>query len=299
MSVSGYRGRFAPTPSGPLHRGSLAAALASWLDARANQGKWLIRIENIDLPRERVGAAQLQLRELARFGMVSDEPVLFQDSRFPAYGSALQQLRDANLTFDCDCSRSRRPPPAAGATEATYPGTCRNRGALDDAAVRFRVSPGRVGFEDRACGWFEHDVEKAVGDFVVHRRDGIWAYQLAVVVDDAFQAITDVVRGSDLLDNTPRQILLQRALGFPTPRYLHIPLVCDASGKKLSKHDGSEPLLDADVLVELERAWHHLGFAHSGARSVEQFQLHAVDAWRQRWKGAPAQVNAVCGRERP
>jgi len=281
--MNNYRGRFAPSPTGPLHRGSLVAALASWLDARANCGKWLIRIEDIDPPRERAGAAAEQIALLGRFGLTSDEPILYQSSRSVAYVGALQQLAAAGRTFGCDCPRSRRRTDSADASAAPYPGTCRQRKLTAAAATRFRVAPGVLGFSDRACGWFAQSVEQSVGDFVIRRVDGLWAYQLAVVVDDAFQGITDVVRGADLLDNTPRQIALQQALGVPTPRYLHLPLVRDAAGRKLSKQTRAAPVDAASVLAELEQAWRDLGFEPSGAASVEAFQQHAIDAWRRRW----------------
>jgi len=284
-----YRGRFAPSPTGPLHRGSLAAALASWLDARAAGGKWLIRMEDIDPPRERPGAAAAQLAALARFGLASDEPVLRQSQRSGAYERAVEQLAAADRTFICHCSRALR---AAAGPNAPYPGTCRELALAPPGAVRLRVPAGSVAFEDRARGVVTQDVLASVGDFIIRRADGLWAYQLAVVVDDADQGITHVVRGDDLLDNTPRQILLQRALGLPTPRYLHIPLVRDAAGTKLSKHDGAAPLDEGNVMQELAMAWQHLGFAPLHAARPDQFLQRAVGAWRTRWSdgatlGAP------------
>jgi len=278
-----YRGRFAPSPTGPLHRGSLVTALASWLDARAHDGKWLIRIENIDPPRARRGAAEEQLAVLGEFGMVSDEPILEQGSRSEAYIAAIQQLQKQGQTYLCSCGRARQAARAGGMNPGVYPGTCRNRAVVPPAAVRFLATPGPVGFTDRAQGGFVQDVAQAVGDFIIKRADQLWAYQLAVVVDDAHQGITDVVRGADLLDNTPRQILLQRALGFALPRYLHVPLVCDARGRKLSKHDGAQALGATNALTELERALQHLGFAPTGAHGVSQFQQRAIALWRQRW----------------
>jgi glutamyl-Q tRNA(Asp) synthetase len=281
MMTRPYRGRFAPSPTGPLHRGSLASALASWLDARAHDGKWLIRIEDIDPPRERPGAAATQLAQLAALGMEPDEPVLHQSTRRSAYAAALQQLTAAGTTYYCDCSRAQR-----AATADVYAGTCRDRQVHPPAAVRFRVPPGEIAILDRSCGWYCQDVEHFAGDPVIFRADGYWAYQLAVVVDDAFQGITDVVRGADLLDNTPRQRLLQQALGLPALRYLHVPLVRDAQGRKLSKHDGDQPLDlagGAAALDALEAAWSHLGFAPTGAARLEQFQQRAIAAWRGRW----------------
>ncbi len=227
-----YRGRFAPSPTGPLHRGSLVAALASWLDARTHEGNWLIRIENIDAPRERSGAAAEQIAQLQRYGMISDEPIWLQSERSAAYESALQKLHSTHSTYYCRCTRAMRVNVQEDPTYRAYPGTCRGRGYAPPGAVRLRVDTGPVDFTDRACGRFVQDVAQEVGDFVLRRSDGLWAYQLAVVVDDAAQGITDVVRGADLLDNTPRQMLLQRALGLPTPRYLHVPLVRDPGGQE-------------------------------------------------------------------
>lgn len=277
-----YRGRFAPSPTGPLHEGSLVAALASWLDAQAHSGKWLIRIENVDPPREQAGIAAEQIQVLACLGMTSDEPILYQSKRSAAYDAALQHLQQNDDSFCCKCTRARLARLAEGA-DAPYPGICRERALRAPGSTRFRVQSGSFGFEDRAFGRFAQDVQGAVGDFVIRRADGLWSYQLAVVVDDAFQKISDVVRGADLLDNTPRQIALQQALGLPALRYLHVPLVRDAAGRKLSKQTHA-PAVDArNPLRELERAWRHLGFAPTGARSVSEFQQRAIACWRGRW----------------
>lgn len=288
-----YRGRFAPSPTGPLHRGSLAAALASWLDARAHDGKWLIRIENIDPPRERPGAADDQLATLARMGMCADEPVMFQSARARAYELALGRLEQAGRIYRCACSRAQLAAQAGKSAPSVYPGTCRTRALGPPHAARFRVAPGVERFSDRGHGEFAQDLARAVGDFIVLRADGLWAYQLAVVVDDAEQGVSHVVRGADLLDNTPRQIQLQRALGLPTPSYLHVPLVLGADGNKLSKHDGAAPLQAGDPLRELERAWRHLGFAATGATCLQRFQECAVAAWRERWATAARSVAQV------
>jgi len=289
MTAPSYRGRFAPSPTGPLHLGSLVAALASWLDARAHGGKWLIRIENIDPPRERRGAQQVQLDTLAALGMIPDEPVLLQSGRHDAYAVASQQLQAAGHTYYCRCTRAQRQ--AEGATPGAYAGTCRARGYGPPGALRFRVPAGRVDFDDRALGHGGQDVDQAVGDVVIRRADGYWAYPLAVVVDDAYQGITDVVRGADLYDDTPRQILLQQALGLARPRYLHLPLVLDAQGRKLSKGEGAAAIRVNDArsgLDVLEQAWRHLGFAPTPARSVAQFHEQAVAAWARRWCPMPA-----------
>lgn len=286
-----YRGRFAPSPTGPLHMGSLATALASWLDARAHAGTWLVRIEDLDPPREVAGAAQSILDALAARGMTSDEPVVFQSGRGALYEAAFEALRSAGHVYGCACSRAQIESDAAGT--AVYPGTCRNgTGGRPVRAWRLRVPDAPVSFDDRACGSIVQCLPRDVGDFVVRRADGLWAYQLAVVVDDADQGITDVVRGADLLDNTPRQIALQRALDRATPRYLHVPVVVNERGEKLSKQNGAAALDDARVLEELRRAALHLGLRPIAARDVAEFQRAAVEAWRVRWADQPKRIQA-------
>jgi glutamyl-Q tRNA(Asp) synthetase len=281
-----YRGRFAPSPTGALHAGSLAAALASWLDARAHDGTWLVRIEDLDPPREVAGAARQILGALARFGMSSDEPPVYQSTRADLYAQALRRLEASGLVYGCACSRTdiAAAQQALGLPPDVYLGTCRAGTAGRPArALRVRVPDEVVGFVDRACGPFAQDLAREVGDFVVRRADGLWAYQLAVVVDDGEQRITDVVRGADLLDNTPRQFWLQQALGLPTPRYLHVPVVTNAAGEKLSKQTGAAALDLANPLAELERAWRHLGFAPLGAANVDGFLRLATELWRERF----------------
>ena len=283
-----YRGRFAPSPTGPLHAGSLAAALASWLDARAHRGVWLVRVEDLDPPREVQGAARDILETLAAFGMESDEKVEYQSRRGMSYEAAFARLVSAGHVYGCACSRSEieLAHAAAGAAGGVYPGTCRSgtRGR-PVRAWRFRVPAEPVQFEDRMAGLQAQRLEDEVGDFVVRRADGLWAYQLAVVVDDADQRITDVVRGADLLDNTPRQIALQRALGLATPRYMHVGLVVNERGEKLSKQTGARALDRSDVSGELERAARHLGLPHIGAGSAPAFLRSATAAWAERWTG--------------
>jgi len=282
-----YRGRFAPSPTGPLHAGSLVAALASWLDARAHDGHWLIRIEDIDPPREVAGGAHQIIATLARFGLQSDAPVLWQSERGEHYVAALDSLVTQGLAYRCTCSRREvdEAAPANGLPDRIYRGRCRN--GCDPARTtwswRLRVdATAPLAFIDRAAGEIEQDVVRDVGDFVLRRSDSLWAYQLAVVVDDAAQAITDVVRGADLLDNTARQIYLQRSLGLATPRYLHVPVVRNASGEKLSKQTGAQPLRGDDAVAELEQAWQHLGFAPLGADAPAAFLRHAVPLWQER-----------------
>lgn len=251
-----YVGRFAPSPTGPLHQGSLVAAVASFCDARAAGGRWLLRMEDIDPPREMPGAADLILRQLEGYGLEWDGAVLWQHDRLDAYAAAIDQLQAQGDVFWCRCSRSE----LARQTCAVYPGTCRAHTApRDDAAVRLRVPAGVVAFEDRVFGPQQEDVAATVGDFVIRRRDGLFAYQLAVVVDDAWQGVTDVVRGADLLDNTARQIVLQRALGLPALRYLHLPLVRHADGSKLSKQTFAEALPLPAAPARLWQALHCLG----------------------------------------
>jgi glutamyl-Q tRNA(Asp) synthetase len=236
--VTSYRGRFAPSPTGPLHFGSLVAAVASWLDARHARGEWLVRIEDIDETRTVPGAADDILRTLDATGLHWDGAVQWQSRRKPRYEAALARLREAGLAYRCRCSRREIADSGLRGIEgAVYPGTCREArlaGAVA-GAERFRVHEGTVEFVDRVQGRFTQDVGREVGDFVLKRRDGLHAYQLAVVVDDAEQGVSDVVRGADLLASTARQVLLQRALGYDMPRYLHFPVAADASGEKLSK----------------------------------------------------------------
>lgn len=255
---SRYRGRFAPSPTGPLHFGSLLAAFGSWLMARRASGEWWLRIEDLDPPREVAGAAKAQLRTLAAFGLVADAPVEKQSARTRLYQAALQRLLDRGDAFACHCSRSDLAGDD-GVHRACVAGA-RHR----DPAIRLRVAEATVvGFDDAVHGPISQDLAAEVGDFVLKRADGPWAYQLAVVVDDAEQGITDVVRGADLLDSTPRQILLQRRLGLPTPRYAHLPLVVDGDGRKLSKSLAALPVDGDDPLPALRAAWRALGQAPS------------------------------------
>ncbi len=282
-----YRGRFAPSPTGPLHAGSLATALASWLDARAANGTWIIRIEDLDPPRVVHGAAEHILETLAQCGLESDEPVVFQSTRREFYEAAFAHLQAAGLIYGCACSRKdvdAAIEAQAARPSGVYPGTCAGGAAKDKPirAYRVRVPDEEVSFVDRACGAYSQHLLRDVGDFVVRRADGLWAYQLAVVVDDAAQAITDVVRGVDLLDNTPRQIYLQHALELPTPRYLHAPLVLNAANEKLSKQAGAIPLDMESPNRELQRAAQHLELGTIEAASVDAFLSQASGLWRDK-----------------
>ena len=254
-------GRFAPSPTGPLHFGSLIAALASWLDARAAGGGWLVRIEDLDPPREQPGAADDILRTLERLGLYWDGEVIFQRERTALYQKSLENLRE--FTYWCGCTRREVADSSLGLAAdgaQIYPGTCRNGlpPGRPPRALRLKVS-GSIDFIDRVQGPQRQSLESDVGDFVLLRADGQFAYQLAVVVDDAEQNVTDVVRGADLLDSTARQIFLQRLLGLPTPRYLHVPAAVNAAGEKLSKQTGAQPLDLSQPARELRRALHFLG----------------------------------------
>jgi len=292
---SGYVGRYAPTPSGPLHAGSLVAALASWLDARAHDGRWLLRFDDVDGLRSLPGIERLIVQQLAAVGMVADAPPLWQSQRGAQYAQALERLRERGLAYPCACTRrdideqlaALGIAPQRGA-ERIYPGTC--RGGLDGKPARaWRLacgSPGApvfVDWVDRRLGAMHQDVTHAVGDFVLQRADGPWAYQIAVVVDDAEQGVTDVVRGEDLADNTARQIHLQHVLGLPTPRYLHTPLVRDERGEKLSKSNGAAPLDLHEPVAALRAAAVVLNLTVPDSDSVADWLLNAVAAWRARW----------------
>jgi glutamyl-Q tRNA(Asp) synthetase len=247
-----YRGRFAPSPTGPLHLGSLLTALASWLLARHHGGTWLLRIEDIDPPREVPGAARLQIETLKAFGMESDEPVLWQGTRADAYAEALARLRELDAVFPCACSRSQ----LAG---QPHHGRCAAPTRGTPHAWRFEIGHGHVVFEDLLQGHQSFD-RTELGDFVVRRVEGWAAYQLAVVVDDAFQGITDIVRGADLLDSTPRQMLLRERLGLPEPRHAHLPVLLGPDGRKLAKSMGALPVDAKDPMAALAVALALLGF---------------------------------------
>ncbi|WP_186271098.1 tRNA glutamyl-Q(34) synthetase GluQRS [Burkholderia gladioli] len=288
-----YRGRFAPSPTGPLHFGSLVGALASWLDARAHAGDWLVRIEDVDGPRTVPGAAREILATLAAFGLNPDEPPIWQSRRDAEYTAALDALTAAGYVYPCGCTRKEIADSLRAAherhTTLAYPGTCRDGLHGKPArAWRLRVPDGAaavIGFDDRWQGPQSQDLATEVGDFVLRRADGQWAYQLAVVVDDRDAGITHVVRGVDLLDSTARQIHLQHCLGAPTPAYLHVPVVVDANGEKLSKQTGASALDASAPLVSLNAAADHLGLglAPSARASRDVFFSAATAAWAARF----------------
>lgn len=292
-----YVGRFAPSPTGPLHAGSLVAALASWLDARAHGGRWLVRIEDVDGPRCVPGADATILAQLAACGLHADAPPVWQSGRGTLYRQALERLDAAGWTYPCACTRQQieavwraRGVERPRHGELVYPGTCRN-GLHGKPARAIRViagpSPDRpdaphpIDWHDRRLGAQTQDLTTAVGDFVLRRADGPWSYQLAVVVDDADQGITHVVRGEDLVDNTARQIHLQRLLGLPTPAYLHTPLVLAADGQKLSKQNGAQPLDLREPLETLRTAGAVLGLALDAATPAA-WLADATSAWGER-----------------
>lgn len=283
-------GRFAPSPTGPLHAGSAVAALASWLDARAQGGRWLVRIEDVDTPRCQDGMGEVILGQLAALGLVPDAPPLWQSSRGAAYQAALDSLLARDLAYPCGCSRreiatawAALGQPHGRFAELVYPGTC--RGGLQGKparATRLRTVLGgqdvQIGWTDRRLGPQQQNLAQAVGDVILHRADGLWAYQLAVVVDDAAQGITHVVRGQDLADNTARQVVLQNALGLPTPHYLHTPLVLGTNGEKLSKQNGAMALdlhNPHAALNALNTAAQVLGLSPTTEHSVQQ----ALQQW--------------------
>ena len=284
-----YRGRFAPSPTGPLHFGSLVAAAGSYLDARSHQGEWLVRIEDVDTARCSSEWSADILRTLEVFGFECDGEVVYQSSpdRQQAYSAALGRLTEKGVLYPCSCSRREILDSQAGPSadhSARYPGTCRS-GLGEDKTTRswrLRVDNDPVGFSDRFCGFFEQRLESSIGDFVLKRSDGLYAYQLAVVVDDSEQGITDVVRGADLLDSTPRQIYLQRQLGVRQPRYLHLPVVVNTLGQKLSKQTGAEALRGTDTITILCDAFAFLGLAAPvevrNAKLAEVWDW-AIDAW--------------------
>jgi glutamyl-Q tRNA(Asp) synthetase len=312
-SPQGYRGRFAPSPTGPLHFGSLVSALASWLDARAHGGAWLVRVEDIDGPRTVPGAAEDILATLAAFGFHADEPPQWQSRRTGLYRAALDRLIASGHVYPCGCTRKEIADSQLRAhqrnTTLIYPGTCRDglhgkparawrlrvpdhetADETADETAGVRDNPALIRFDDRWQGLQHQDLAAEVGDFVLLRADGQWAYQLAVVVDDAEQRITHVVRGADLLDSTARQIWLQQCLGVPTPAYLHVPVVTNADGEKLSKQTGAQALDASRPLEALMAAARHLGLDlyDRAPTTLEAFQPAAIEAWKRRLAQLPA-----------
>lgn len=283
--ATAYVGRFAPSPTGPLHFGSLVAAVASYADARSAKGAWRLRIEDVDTPRCSTQAENEILRQLAAFGFEHDGEIIRQSERNQHYEAALQQLDNAGKLFACTCTRKQlEVAPRNHEGEIIYPGKCRNaHRAGSKHALRIRVPDQEhalIRFEDIACGNVAQNLATEVGDFVLRRADGLFAYQLAVVVDDSLQGVTRVVRGEDLLLNTPRQIFLQRLLAYQTPGYLHVPIVRNSNGEKLSKQTHALAISTDNVLPTLHRAWAFLKQQPLGkVQSIPAFWRHAAEVW--------------------
>jgi glutamyl-Q tRNA(Asp) synthetase len=294
MDLTSYRGRFAPSPTGLLHIGSLATALASWLDAKASNGVWIVRIEDIDTTRAQPDASEGILNQLARFGLISDEKVIFQSNRIAVYQQYLNSLQEKGVIYSCECSRKKIQNyyEALGETifpqqEIVYPGFCRSNppNHQTPGALRIKIPDNTIVNQQ----W----LNKEVGDFILQRADGVYSYQLAVVIDDHYQNITHIVRGADLATNTPRQIWLQQVLEFHTPTYLHIPLVLDPTGNKLSKQNKAEPLWPQTteaILGNLARIAEHLGLKLplDQPKTISNWLHYAVNAWHdQKRLGIP------------
>jgi glutamyl-Q tRNA(Asp) synthetase len=258
-----YIGRFAPSPTGPLHFGSLVAAVASYCDARTNHGKWLLRMEDLDRPRTVKGAADTILHQLENFGFEWDEPVLYQSTRDRFYNDALESLKARQLIYPCTCTRKEIADSSThvGIEGVIYPGTCLHQPIKLHAAVAWRIKTdaSKMSFEDAVQGKISQTLNTDIGDFILKRADGLFAYQLAVVVDDAEQGVTNIVRGADLLDSTPRQIYLQQLLRYLQPKYAHIPVVSNSAGEKLSKQTLASPLDTSKISFNLIQALHFLG----------------------------------------
>lgn len=281
-----YRGRFAPSPTGPLHFGSLVAALASYLEARQQQGEWLLRMEDLDTPRNMPGAADAILRSLEAFGFEWDGAVVYQSERHDLYAAALARLQEDGLVYPCGCTRKEIADSAIHGIEgAIYPGTCRSGlpPGKTARAWRIRAENRTIGFDDAIQGHVAQNLARNIGDFVLKRADGFYAYQLAVVVDDADQAITHVVRGADLLDSTPRQIYLQQVLGLPAMHYAHIPVVLNAQGEKLSKQTQAAAVDDLQPATQL---WQALDFLQqSPPAAIRNAPLADIWQWAdQNWQ---------------
>jgi len=298
MSSAQYRGRFAPTPSGPLHFGSLVAAVGSYLDARAHSGEWHLRIDDLDAPRVAPGAIDAILRTLEALGFEWDGPVLFQSRRIAAYHAALHGLRRAGAIYPCGCSRSEIDTIAARGSEGSiYPGTCRNGMAPDRRARtwRMRLERAPIELDDRLLGPQRIDLARDAGDFALYRADGIYSFHLASSIDDAELAMTDIVRGVDLLESSARQIYVMRVLGWAPPRYAHLPIAVDAAGTKLSKQTGADAVSEAQPVSTLCAVLRFLnqetpaGLQHA---SLEQFWAHAIANWNLARVGTRRQAPA-------
>jgi glutamyl-Q tRNA(Asp) synthetase len=282
-----YRGRFAPSPTGPLHFGSLVAAVGSYLQARSQDGEWLVRMEDLDPPREMAGAADDILRTLERYGFEWDGPMLYQSSRHEAYRHHIEELRHTGLAYPCHCSRKAitEHQTRLGGNPWVYPGLCRGKTSHSaNHAIRVNTeNSGEIRFHDAIQGENIQHIEQEVGDFVIHRADGLYAYQLAVVIDDAEQVITEIMRGSDLLDSTARQIFLQQQFGFDTPDYIHLPVAVNSDGEKLSKQTHAPPINRETPIPALWQALEFLG--QSPLPELKESDLESLWKWAvQNWK---------------
>ncbi|NQV68436.1 MAG: tRNA glutamyl-Q(34) synthetase GluQRS [Pseudohongiella sp.] len=274
LKKTGYIGRFAPSPTGPLHFGSLLAAVASYLDARSNNGFWLVRMEDLDPPREPSGAADLILQQLSALGLEWDGEVLYQSTRLEAYQQTLQQLQVKNLCYGCDCTRRQ-----IKEMGNVYNGSCRQRSlpAEKEFAVRLKTEAVGIAINDLIQGPYAQNIAQDIGDFVIRRKDGLFAYQLAVVVDDEFQNITHIIRGFDLIDSTPRQIYLQRLLNFSEPDYAHIPIIVNDQGQKLSKQHFAPSINTENAAQLIHRALKFLG--QSPPKDMQQQKAQTQLRW--------------------
>ena len=289
-----YIGRFAPSPTGPLHFGSLVAAVASYLQARHHEGVWLLRIEDIDPPREQSGATDAILTALERYGFEWDGDVIFQSGSHPAHEAALQRLLERDLAYPCGCSRRDLADAPRGPLGVIYPGTCRGGCDASETAIRVRTNDQPISFEDALQGLQTRHLEQESGDFIVRRRDGLIAYQLAVVVDDEIEGVTEIVRGIDIIDSTPRQIWLQRLLGYKTPGYVHIPVITHPNGDKLSKLTGAPGIGLADAPATLVSALRAL--QQNPPRDLHSDSLSNIWCWAtENWRlGAMHGLEAIC-----
>jgi len=276
-----YTGRFAPSPTGPLHFGSLIAAVASYCEAKSHQGKWLVRMEDLDKPREIPGAATTILHQLENFGFEWDGAILYQSQRSEAYAAALEQLKQNNLVYPCTCTRKEIADSSTslGIEGLIYPGTCLRQPLKQQSALAWRIkTPDRViTFHDAIQGDISQNLQHDIGDFILKRADGLFAYQLAVIVDDAEQGITHVVRGADLLNSTPRQIFLQQTLHYPIPTYAHVPVAANAAGEKLSKQTLAQPIHIKNCADLLFHALQFLG--QNPPESLQSEAKHIIWQW--------------------
>ncbi|ETD70028.1 glutamyl-Q-tRNA synthetase [Pelistega indica] len=288
QTLSAYTGRFAPSPSGPLHDGSLVAAMASYLDAKAHHGRWLLRIEDIDTPRTVTGADKVIMQQLQALGMHWDGEVIYQSQRLNRYQECFDLLNQQGLIYGCSCTRKIITDNAIAlgihkSGQYPYLGTCRQGAKGIPRAWRLIMPEGLFSFEDRWLGRQEQNIQQEIGDIIIKRADKLFAYQFVVVIDDFDQGVTDIVRGQDILDSTLRQQCIGHYLGFPSIRYLHVPLVMDSEGRKLSKQNHANPINLSNALQSLDKAWRILGFNSFHPKNIEAFWSEAVVHWAQRF----------------